>query len=346
MDKNRNYLSKARITAENVAEMVGVSRSTVSRAFDPNSRISAKVRRDILRIANEVGYRPTTAGRLAMKVNPNIVTLVVRDITNPIRASLTTRLIRELERDGLLPLIFQVPNANAASSRAEYILGNLPKVVVVSGFKPPASMITLCTQRGVPILVLNRGRVKGLATNQVSSDHFTGGKIVAQELVARGCRRIGFVSGHSVNDPDASEERIHGFLTALEDLGMSATAAFEGDHSYQSGANAAKEMFTLQFPPDGVFCGNDMMALGFLDAARDVFGKSAPDDFQLIGYDNIEMASWGAYQISTVAQDMDAVMATASYGIKTLISQPNRTINTLVPVKFLSRRTTSDLPKR
>lgn len=344
MDDTGRAAPKGRMTAQAIADRTGVSRSTVSRAFDPGSRISARVRRRILKIANEIGYRPTTAGRLAMKQNPSLVAVVVRDVTNPIRATIMTRLIRELEINRVLPLVFQVPNAAAANARTESFLSHLPKVVVTSGFMPPPSMIILCSQRGIPVLVINRGRIHGLAASFVSSDHLTGGRIAADELVRLGCKRIGFVSGQSVNDPDASEERIRGFLSALDAVGRRAMATFEGDHSYESGACAAQEMFALENPPDGVFCGNDMMALGFMDTARHMFEKNPACDYQLIGYDDIEMANWGAYRLTTVAQDMGAVINVSTQAIGILIEHPEKAINEVVPVKLVARRTTHSRP--
>ena len=328
-----------RLNAKIIAERIGVSRSTVSRAFDPGSRISPQKRRQILRLANELGYRPTTAGRLAMRENPSLIAIVVRDITNPVRATIMTRLIRELERRRILPLVFQVPDAAAARTKAEAILGYLPKVLVTAGFMPPSSLITLCSQRGIPVLVVNRGRVQGLAASYVTSDHFNGGLIAGQELLRLGAQRIGLVLGYGAT---AGEERVRGFLTALDNAGAAVSAAFEGDHSYNSGVQAAHAMLANANAkaPDAVFCSNDMMALGFLDTARDVFGNRVPEDIQIIGYDDIEMANWGAYRLTTVAQDMEAVILASVRGISIILEHPERAINRVVPVRLVSRQTT------
>ena len=149
----------------------------------------------------------------------------------------------------------------------------------------------------------------GTFNSHVASSTSSGGGLKAAEvLTARGCRNIAFVSGQSVNDPDASEERMRGFLAGLERVGMVACAAHEGDHSYDSGVRAAREFFAASTRPDGVFCGNDMMAMGFMDVARETFGLIPPDDYQLVGYDNIEMANWAPYRLSTIAQNMEAVI--------------------------------------
>ncbi|QKV20041.1 LacI family DNA-binding transcriptional regulator [Oricola thermophila] len=331
-----------KVTALDIAKRLSVSRSTVSRAFDPASRISPDLRRRILKLAHELGYRPTSAARLIMREYPHVIAVVVRDVTNPVRAAIMTRLIRELERNGYLPLVFQVPNARTISARIEAILSHLPSAVVMTGFRPPSSVLTLCSQRGTPTLILNRGGIKGLAANYITSDHHGGGLKAAEVLIARGCRNIAFVSGQSVNDPDASEERMRGFLAGLERVGMVACAAHEGDHSYDSGVRAAREFFAASTRPDGVFCGNDMMAMGFMDVARETFGLIPPDDYQLVGYDNIEMANWAPYRLSTIAQNMEAVIAATVRGVRQLVEKPDHSIRVVVPVKFIARNTTRE----
>ncbi|MGQ7848739.1 LacI family DNA-binding transcriptional regulator [Granulosicoccus sp. 3-233] len=331
-----------RITAHDIAERLSVSRSTVSRAFDPNSRISPDVRRRILKMAHEIGYRPTVASRLVMREYPHVIALIVRDITNPVRATIMTRLIREFEREGTLPLVFQVPNARIASTRAETIMGYLPSAVVMSGFMPQASLLTQCSQRSIPALVINRGQTVGLAANYVTSDHYAGGMAAARFLTKAGCQRIAFVSGHSgVVNADPSEARIEGFLAGLDEAGSVAVAAYEGDHSYESGVKAADKFFGAPNPPDGVFCGNDMMAMGFKDTARETYGMNAPQDYQLIGYDNIEMANWTAYRLSTVAQNMDAVLEATVQGIRQLLQDPETPVRVTLPVDLIERSTTS-----
>lgn len=330
-----------KVTALHIADRLSVSRSTVSRAFDPMSRISPDVRRRVLKLAHELGYRPTTAARLMMREYPHVIAVIVRDVTNPMRAGIMSRLIRELEREGNLPLVFQVPNARSASARIEAILSHLPSAVVMTGFMPPPSLLTLCSRRGTPTLILNRGGIKGLAANFVTSDHFEGGRLAAEQLVALGCREIAFVSGQGGNDPGASEERLRGFLAGLEQAETIAMAAYDGDHSYESGCRAARNFFSARNCPDGVFCGNDLMALGFKDTAEEEFGLLAPNDYQLIGYDNVETAGYRPYRLSTVAQDMSAVISSAVRGINSLVEDSERSIRVTVPVEFIARSTTS-----
>ncbi|MEN9062712.1 substrate-binding domain-containing protein [Ponticoccus litoralis] len=148
--------------------------------------------------------------------------------------------------------------------------------------------------------------------------------------------------GPGGNDPDASAERLRGFLAGLEQAGVVAMAAYDGDHTYDAGRRAAREFCTARTRPDGVFCGNDLMAMGFKDTAEEEFGLTAPSNYQLVGYDNIETAGYRPYRLSTVAQDMAAVIAAAVRGINELVEKPEKSIRVTVPVEFIARTTTTE----
>lgn len=327
-----------KITAQDVAELAGVSRATVSRAFDPTSRISEVIRRKILNICNDIGYRPTPVGRLVVHDDKGIVALIVRDITNPVRAAILSQLTRELERANFLPLVFQVPDADSAVIRLETVFGYLPKVIITSGFAPPRSMLTQCGQRSTPVLVVNRGRIEGLAVSYVTSNHFAGGQIAAQEFRRLGVTNLGMVTGRT--DTDASEERARGFMGQVAANSGTVCTVFEGDHSYESGFAAALVMLSAPIKPDGVFCSNDMMAIGFIDSARTKFGISLPSDIQVIGYDNIEMAAWHSHAVTTVAQDMPSIISEAVKAVEALAFNPAEVVQRVIPVALLRRTST------
>jgi DNA-binding LacI/PurR family transcriptional regulator len=78
-----------------------------------------------------------------------------------------------------------------------------------------------------------------------------------------------------------------------------------GPTSYGSGVEAARQVFGRSQGPDGVFCVTDLLALGFMDAARHEFGLRVPDDLCVIGFDDIEQAGWESYRLTTFAQPLE-----------------------------------------
>lgn len=141
-------------------------------------------------------------------------------------------------------------------------------------------------------------------------------------------------------DKGASEDRVDGFLSELEKQGRTLWSAFEGDLSYESGYRAAVSLLAERETPDGVFCSNDVMALGFLDAARNEFKRRVPDDLQVVGYDNVEMAGWSSHSLSTVAQNMPSVIEQTVDTVKALTEGTTERVARVIPTRFIARSTT------
>jgi DNA-binding LacI/PurR family transcriptional regulator len=330
--------STTKITAEAVAAAVNVSRATVSRAFDPNSAISVETRTRILKAADDIGYRPNAARNLNIQESNGIIALIFKDVLNPTRALMVSQLVRSLQYEKFLPLVFQISVTEGLVDMMESFLDYGPKAVIINGFVPQTRLVTAISRKGKPVVVLNRGRLSGLSASYVSSDHFGGGVTAARELIRSGASRFCVVTGGP--DKGASEDRVDGFLSELEKQGRTLWSAFEGDLSYESGYRAAVSLLAERETPDGVFCSNDVMALGFLDAARNEFKRRVPDDLQVVGYDNVEMAGWSSHSLSTVAQNMPSVIEQTVDTVKALTEGTTERVARVIPTRFIARSTT------
>jgi DNA-binding LacI/PurR family transcriptional regulator len=117
-------------------------------------------------------------------------------------------------------------------------------------------------------------------------------------------------------------DRERGFGDRLRERGAALVNRAQGDFTYDSGFRAARDLFDeARVPPDALFCANDSMALGAIDAAR-ARGVRVPDDMSIIGFDDIPMAAWQAYQLTTVRQDIDAMIALTLDQMQARIEDP------------------------
>ena len=96
-----------------------------------------------------------------------------------------------------------------------------------------------------------------------------------------------------------------------------------GPTSYQSGQEAARRVFGRSEAPDGVFCVTDLLALGFMDVARQEFGIAIPDDLCVVGFDDIEQAGWASYQLTTFRQPLDPM----ADEVVDLLLEPERAVS-------------------
>jgi LacI family transcriptional regulator len=160
------------------------------------------------------------------------------------------------------------------------------------------------------VVLLNR-TVAEYASDQVSSDNLDGGRRVAEYLVACGRKRIALIGG--IPRASTIREREQGFRKALDRLGVGLPPHYYfrcENFTHANGEQAVARLMELASPPDAIFCVNDVLAMGAMDGAR-ARGARVPDDVWIVGYDDIEIASWGAYDLTTVRQPMEQMVGHA-----------------------------------
>jgi DNA-binding LacI/PurR family transcriptional regulator len=212
-------------------------------------------------------------------------------------------------------------------------------IVVMTG-TPPARIVEECLGNGVPVILVNK-LLPGLAVDTVVADHAAGGRLAARHLLAAGCRRLAVVSG--AQRTASLTGRLDAFCAAAAAAGVPARVWEEGLTDYRSGAEAAQTLLAKQ-DYDGVFCVTDLLALGFLDAARAKYGRRVPDDLSVIGFDDIPQAGWDAYRLTTFHQSVvklsDAVMKLLRHRAQH-VAAPHAL--TTVPVRLVVRSTVRGL---
>jgi LacI family transcriptional regulator len=169
-------------------------------------------------------------------------------------------------------------------------------------------VLVAAAEHGEALRVLLRGRMPvvatdrerpGLALDTVTANHEEGGGIAARHLLALGHRRIACVAGPPGLSP--SDQRVAGYRRALEEAGVEAGAVLHGDFHPAAGADAARALLAGRRPPTAIFACNDLMAMGVLRAAAEL-GRRVPADLAVVGYDDIELASYLTPSLTTVAQ--------------------------------------------
>ncbi|WP_169193709.1 substrate-binding domain-containing protein [Devosia sp. MC1541] len=295
--KKRSFVS-----AQMVADRAGVSRSAVSRTFTDGASVSEPTRRKVLEAAATLGYHVNHLAR-GLREDSNIVCLVVADMTTPIRALMVDELTRKLQAAGKITMVINTETDTASLTKALHQTLNYraDATVVLSG-TPPSSLIETCLSNGQQVILINRDeRLSG--SSNLGVDNAFAGREALFLLRRAGCERMGLVTSTARTASLVERERF--FIAAAEDAGLAVTAIAGGPTSYASGQDAARRMFGRSNAPDGVFCVTDLLALGFMDAARREFGLNIPRDLCVVGFDNIEQSSWDSYQLTTFAQPLD-----------------------------------------
>ncbi|MCU4654654.1 LacI family DNA-binding transcriptional regulator [Roseibacterium sp. SDUM158016] len=304
-------MSERKVTATDVARLAGVSQSAVSRVFTPGASVSPAMAERVRAVAEELGYRPNALARSLITGRTRIVGLVVGYLENPFYPEVLEALSSALEARGYHILVFHAANGEGVAD-VERVVGEIMDYqvdgLVTASVHLSDGIVARCRAAGLPVVLFNRG-LPGSGLSSVTSANRAGGAAVAQFLVASGHRRIAHISG--LQTASTGLDRWEGFRAALNAAGLAVHALEEGGFDRERAGMAARALMTGPVPPDAIFVANDHMALGVLDELRHGMGIDVPGEVSIVGYDDVPAAAWKAYDLTTVRQPVDRMVAAA-----------------------------------
>ncbi|HEV7263999.1 MAG TPA: LacI family DNA-binding transcriptional regulator [Falsiroseomonas sp.] len=299
----------AAVTSVDVAAAAGVSQSVVSRAFSRSPGVSAATRERILQVAARLGYRHNQLARGLITRRSTLLALVAGALNNPLHLELIQALSRLVQSRGHRVLLVSAPEGQAIDAAIAEVLPYLPTGIVAMAGTPSLGQVEECHQMGLPVVIVGRSAGTTSASS-VSCDNEMEARRVAKALLGAGHRRFAFLSSLQA-ETSFSAERERGFCSTVVQAGCAAPAVVNGGSSYAGGYAAASTLFGTENAPEAVFCAGDSIALGLLDAARRDYGLLAPETLSVVGFDDVPMASWASYELTTVRQRVEE-MATAT----------------------------------
>ncbi|WP_352885779.1 LacI family DNA-binding transcriptional regulator [Mesorhizobium sp. M0862] len=297
-----------------VAKRAGVSQSAVSRAFSGAS-VSEETRRRIMSAADELGYRPNALVRVISQQS-NLIGVVMGEITNPFYPEVLEMLLLELESQGFRVLLKHLDGAQSADAAIEEVLAYRVRGVIVTSSFVSAAMAEHCAASDVPVVLFNR-HIRDVKISSISCDNVDAGRMVANLFLDSGHKRPAFISGNAV--ATSNLDRKKGFLDRISERGGGTVPVLGNEHSYAVGAASMRELLALPERPDAVFCASDVIAFGALDALREA-GIPVPREISIVGFDDIPMAAWAAFDLTTIRQPRRRMVREA---VATLVARIN-----------------------
>lgn len=294
-----------RPNAVDVARLAGVSKSTVSRAFAEDSSISANKKERIIEAARKLGYRPNAMARSLRTTRSNLVGILLEEFTNPLFLRILELVTARLQANGLHAITVNASKDHSLSEAMELVMQYRIDGLIVSS-DMPLQIEYECAQMNIPVIAFARRdrRIQGALS--VCLDEIEAGRTAARHLVEQGYQTPAFMGGFP--DVSVSIERFTGFRDELAEHGLRVAAVeYAGDNTYDLGFKAGKKLLAGPSRPDSVFCVNDQVAIGVIDAARKEFGLSIPTDLGVVGVDDIWMARTAQYDLTTIVQPLEAM---------------------------------------
>ncbi|SBT40527.1 LacI family DNA-binding transcriptional regulator [Micromonospora auratinigra] len=277
-------------TIDEVAAAAGVSKTTVSHVLSGNRPVAAATRARVEQVIAELGFQPSSVARSLKASRSHTVALVVPDVTNPFYPALARGLQSSLEADGYLNLLADTHGdpgrerifiADAVARRVDGI--------VLAGLALSSADLAATVRAGIPVVSVG-GQLADAGIDVVTADDARIAADAVRYLAGRGHQRIATVAGAQGNPPGRA--RLDGFRRGLTEAGLRADADLQivSDWTRDGGFEGTAGLLALPYPPTAVFCANDLMAIGALDAAR-AAGVDVPSGLAVIGVDDIDAAA-------------------------------------------------------
>jgi DNA-binding LacI/PurR family transcriptional regulator len=329
------------VTIRDVAEHAGVGVGTVSRVLNDNPSVRDATRQKVLTAIEALNYTPNPIARRLSLRKTLAIAVIVPFFTRP---AFTERLrgVEYALADSEYDLILF--NVETTTKRDAYF-HDVPRrerfdgLLIVS-LSPRNGEVERFLQAGVPTVLVD---ARHPCLNRVVIDDVAGGRLATQHLIELGHRKIGFL-GDQLENPFnfvSSRDRYEGYRQALADAGIPAQAEYQrhGEHGREQARHMAMDLLALPDPPTAIFAASDTQAFGVQQAAGDA-GLEVPKDLSVIGYDDIEIATY--FHLTTIRQPL---FASGVEGVELLLDSianpPDAPRRVLVPIELVVRDTTA-----
>jgi LacI family transcriptional regulator len=280
-----------------IARKLGISTSTVSRAFSRPEMVRPELRERILKMAKELDYKPNPIARAMVRGQSDLIGLVVPDITNPFFPAIVRGVEDEARKHGLNLIVCNSDGHVAKEKQYLHSLHDLTVagVILASASRRDAYVAELAA--GIPVVVMDR-RLSGSLVSQVNADNYGGSKAVVDHLAGLGHRKLLYLSGPP--RISTTEDRLRGFRDQcrLHNIDFDIMRA---GFRIEDGYEAMKQAESMMDGTTGVVCANDLCAFGALARLAEL-GIPVPERISVTGFDDIAFARILRPSLTTVRQ--------------------------------------------
>ncbi|MDR3471209.1 MAG: LacI family DNA-binding transcriptional regulator [Devosia sp.] len=281
-------------TIRDVARLAAVSIGTASKALNANGRLSLETREKVLRVARELGYRPNDLAQSLHRAKSMTVGILSNDSFGRFSFPIVEALEDRLADDGIAVFMCNATDDPARERQhLDQLLGKRIDGLVVTARRSDKRSSVASHVGGLPVIyVFAQG--DGPDSLSLLPDDEGGARLATEHLVGLGRKRIAHLTGPAHFEAVALRHR--GYSTALAAAGIAELPGYfrTGKWSEASGREAVAELFDGKAEqPDALFCGNDQIARGALDALRDR-GIKVPQEVSVVGFDNWDVMVTGA----------------------------------------------------
>ncbi|MFI1371984.1 LacI family DNA-binding transcriptional regulator [Streptomyces longwoodensis] len=296
-----------RVGIKDVAREAGVSLGTVSNVLNRPEIVAESTRSRVLEVIESLGYVRSEGARQLHGLASRVLAVLVHDLTNPFFTALAGGVEQAAREADLGVMVCSGAHRPAETARhLSLITSHQVRGAVLAAAEGAGRTAAAFRRNAVPYVMADQNAPQPGACS-VGIDDVAGGRAAVRHLLERGHRTLVFVSGpvrlQQIRD------RHRGALGALSEAGVAASALRElpcPALTVGAGRDAGRRILGLPDRPTAVFCANDLLALGVLQALYEA-GLRVPDDIAVIGYDDIDFAASAVVPLTSVRRPAAAM---------------------------------------
>ncbi|MGC6430024.1 MAG: LacI family DNA-binding transcriptional regulator [Jejuia sp.] len=314
-------------TIKDIANVLGISPSAVSKALNNHPRISKKTREAVLQVAENINYQPNHIATALRKGKSNLVGVIIPKANSNFFSSIIEKIEDVLNKKGYNVIITQSNESyNKECKNIEALLFTQVDGIIASMANETIKLdyYNKVKRKGIPLILFDRGE-NDLNVDYIGIDDYQSSHLVIDHLVEQGCKRIAHIGGYS--HTRIYKNRIKGYIDALQKHNL----PFENDLIYEcnlrqnDGREIMKKLLGLANKPDGLYVAGDYAALGALEVMKQQNIK-IPDEIALVGFSNEPFSEFVSPAITTIEQHSERIGELAAQTFLNRIANPDETV--------------------
>lgn len=289
------------VTIKDIAREAKVSYATVSRALSDHPEISVKTKERIRELAKKMGYTPNAIAKGLVTKNTHTLGLIIPDITNPFFPEVAQGIEDCANRNGYQVFLCNSNwNVQKENDYLQKLYSNRVDGIIIAPVSDYISHLMNNISKKIH-LVFAAYKPQDHNCNYVVTDDFKSAQIAVEYLIKLGHRKIAFIGGQQYNSTNIG--RVSGYEDTLRKYNIPVDSCYvkHGQFKQSSGYQLTRELLMSHELPTAILAGNDIIALGVIQAIED-FGLKVPKDISVVGFDDITYASLNKIQLTTVFQ--------------------------------------------
>lgn len=294
-------MSTSSVTIKDIAKMLGISKSTVSRALSEHSDVNAETRQRVLEVAQKLNYSPNTLALNLKQQRTNIIGVIIPETVNRFFAKAISGIQRVANMAGYNVMVCQSDESyvternNLQSLIAAHVDG---VIISVSAETDRTEHFEVLLQKNIPVVFFDRIS-ESLNTSQVITDNFDIAFEGTEHLINQGCKRIAIVAGPQ--NLYVSQNRLNGYREALKKHNLPVKDSYIIHSNFHNGKveDYTRQLINLPQRPDAVFAINDYAAIEMMHVFKKN-GLRIPEDIAILGFNNETVCKFVEPSLSSI----------------------------------------------